>query len=135
MDAKIFLEKYKKKSHKNWKKPPQKVAYLWQLVVFFLSLQRRLPKTAQNFISVLWILLYNQQGSLFSSIVRRKSCAVIKIKDRIFLFWNRMVSTYIFSNFLNNSYNKMNTFNKKLRVRSTIQKKKTKQRNNMELLG
>ena len=39
-------------SHKKLKKPPPKVAYLWQLGGFF-SLQNRLPKTAQNFISVL----------------------------------------------------------------------------------
>ena len=38
-------------AHKKLKKPPQKVAYLWQLGV--LSLQPRLPKTAQNLISVL----------------------------------------------------------------------------------
>ena len=37
-------------AHKNLKKPPQKVAYLWQ---------PRLPKTAQNFISVLKIILSN----------------------------------------------------------------------------
>jgi hypothetical protein len=33
----MFLEKFKKKiTHKKNKKPPQKVAYLWQLKVFFL---------------------------------------------------------------------------------------------------
>ena len=38
-DAKIFLEKFKKQTfaHKKLKKPPQKVAYLWQLGVFFSS--------------------------------------------------------------------------------------------------
>ena len=34
------------------KKPPQKVAYLWQLGVLF-SLQPRPPKTAQSLISIL----------------------------------------------------------------------------------
>ena len=48
----MFLKKIKKKfAHKKLKKPPQKVAYLWQLGGFFL--QPQLPKTAQNFISVL----------------------------------------------------------------------------------
>jgi hypothetical protein len=41
-----------KKHLKKLKKPTQKVSYLWQLRGFF-SLQPRLPKTAQNFISVL----------------------------------------------------------------------------------
>ena len=39
-------------AHKKLNKPPQKVAYLWQLGVVF-SLQPQLPKTAQKFISVL----------------------------------------------------------------------------------
>ena len=39
------------------KKTPQKVAYLWQLGGFF-SLQPRLPKTAQNFISVSYKFFY-----------------------------------------------------------------------------
>ena len=36
---------------------PSKVAYLWQFGFFFL--QPWLPKTAQNWISVLWILVSN----------------------------------------------------------------------------
>ena len=53
-DTKIFSYKILKNifAHKKLKKPPQKVAYLWQLEAFF-SLEPRLPKTAQNFISVL----------------------------------------------------------------------------------
>ena len=55
----VFLKKIKLIFDlENIKKPPQKVAYLWQLGLFF-SLQPRLPKTAQNFISVLSILLCN----------------------------------------------------------------------------
>ena len=46
-------------AHKKLKKPPQKVAYLRQLGVFF-SVQPRLPKTIQNFKSVLYILLSNR---------------------------------------------------------------------------
>ena len=54
----VQMQKYLKKkfrfffAHKKLKKPPQKVAHLWQLGDFF-SLQPHLPKTAQNFISVL----------------------------------------------------------------------------------
>ena len=44
MDAKTFLEKKKKKfAHKKLKKPPQKVAYLWQLGGLFSA-----ALTAQN---------------------------------------------------------------------------------------
>ena len=46
-------------ANKKLKRSSKKVAYLWQLGFFFLSLQPRLPKTAQNFISVLQILLSN----------------------------------------------------------------------------
>ena len=47
--------------HKKLKKPPQKVAYLWQLGDFF-----SLPKTAQNFISC---LNFSIQPSLLESLI------------------------------------------------------------------
>ena len=51
-DATMFLIFFLLFDLENIKNPPQKVAYLRQLGVFF-SLQHWLPQTAQNFISVL----------------------------------------------------------------------------------
>ena len=53
-DATMFFKKILRLFFdiENIEKPPQKVAYLWHLGVFF-SLQPLQPKTAENFISVL----------------------------------------------------------------------------------
>ena len=57
-----FLKKLNFFDDENIKKLTSKVAYLWQ----FFSLQPRLPKTAQNWISVKKILVSNDLGYYIS---------------------------------------------------------------------